>query len=102
MEVTWHADEGMVILSLWQDRTCRSTFRLPIEDAPALIGALAAAIGDAMESPPPPDTEGARPALQPGGNLARLIGTVRQMLAGRHADVVALHPVPQGPPRPES
>jgi hypothetical protein len=41
MEVSWHPDDGLVIISLWHGAICRSTFRLPATQAQALIDALA-------------------------------------------------------------
>ncbi len=54
MEVSWHADEGLVIVSLWHGSICRATFRLPVDQAPALIQTLADALGNAVPSTPPP------------------------------------------------
>jgi hypothetical protein len=54
MEVSWHADEGIVIVSLWHGSICRATFRLPVDQAPAVVQTLADALGDAVASGPPP------------------------------------------------
>lgn len=40
LRVSWHAEAGVVVLSLWRERTCAGTFRLPAEDVPALIEVL--------------------------------------------------------------
>ena len=40
MRVTWHADEGLVVLSLWHGGVCHGTFRLAQDDLPALLRAL--------------------------------------------------------------
>ena len=40
MRVSWHADAGMVVLSLWRDGTCAGTFRLPIDEVPDLVDSL--------------------------------------------------------------
>jgi len=48
MEVSWHADERLVIISLWHGSVCRATFRMPVEESPALIQALGNALGDAV------------------------------------------------------
>jgi len=54
LRVTWHTEVGVVVLSLWKDRTCAGTFRLDVEDVPALIEVLrqglAAAYDDARGS----------------------------------------------------
>jgi hypothetical protein len=56
MEVSWHADEGLVIVSLWHGSMCRATFRLPVDQTPALIQTLADALGNAIPTRPPPPT----------------------------------------------
>jgi hypothetical protein len=55
MEVSWHSEEGFLIVSLWHGSICRATFRLPIEESPALIQAIADAQGDADRSMSTPE-----------------------------------------------
>jgi len=50
MEVSWHPDEQLVIVSLWHGSICRATFRMPVEEAPALVHTLADALGDAVQT----------------------------------------------------
>jgi hypothetical protein len=40
LRVTWHGEADLVVLSLWHGDTCSGTFRLPVEDVPALIDVL--------------------------------------------------------------
>ncbi len=40
MRLSWHADEGLAVLSLWQGDSCTGTFRLPIAEVPHLVDAL--------------------------------------------------------------
>ena len=40
LRVTWHAEAGVVVLSLWRDDVCAGSFRLAAEDVPELIEAL--------------------------------------------------------------
>ncbi|MGZ4602662.1 MAG: hypothetical protein ACXV0U_03580 [Kineosporiaceae bacterium] len=40
MRVTWHQDDGLVVLSIWRGGTCHGTFRLAQSDLPALLRAL--------------------------------------------------------------
>jgi hypothetical protein len=47
MEVSWHSHEGLVIVSLWHGSICRATFRLPADQAPALIQILEDGADDA-------------------------------------------------------
>ena len=63
MEVSWHPDEELVIVSLWHGSVCRATFRLPIEQAPALIETLADALGDAVQTRSSPGTPGRKTSL---------------------------------------
>ncbi len=89
MEVSWHAEEGIVIVSLWHGSICRATFRLPVEQAPALVQTLADALGEAAESAPAPGRRGRRPAA--------LLDMGRERL-GRHVgEVVALEDRPKDP-----
>ena len=49
LRVTWHAEAGVVVFSLWRDRTCSGTFRLPVEDAPALVDMLRNSLEEAYD-----------------------------------------------------
>lgn len=40
MRLSWHADEGIAVLSLWRGDSCAGTFRLPIAEVPDLVDAL--------------------------------------------------------------
>lgn len=40
LRLSWHADEGVAVLSLWQGASCSGTFRLPISEVPDLVDAL--------------------------------------------------------------
>ena len=53
MEVSWHADEGIVIVSLWHGSICRATFRLPVDQAPPVVQTWPS-VGDAVASGPHP------------------------------------------------
>lgn len=41
LRVTWHAEAGVVVLSIWRGRACVGTVRLPTEEARRLGGFLA-------------------------------------------------------------
>lgn len=41
LRVSWHHDAGLVVLSLWREGRCTGTFRMPTEQVPELIKALA-------------------------------------------------------------
>src|ERR1700693_2539723 len=40
MRLSWYADTGTSVFSIWQGGTCTGTFRLPLEELPRLIDAL--------------------------------------------------------------
>src|ERR1700752_3504804 len=40
MRLSWYADTGVSVFSIWQGGTCTGTFRLPIEELPRMIQAL--------------------------------------------------------------
>ena len=47
LRVSWHVDNGLVVLSLWRDNVCAGTFRLPADDVPDLITLLRQGLDDA-------------------------------------------------------
>jgi hypothetical protein len=50
MEVSWHHEEGLVIVSFWAGHLCRATFRMPARDAPDLIHLLVDAVAEAASA----------------------------------------------------
>lgn len=42
LRVSWHHDEGLVVLSLWRQNVCAGSFRLAADEVPALIDLLRA------------------------------------------------------------
>ncbi len=40
MRLSWYADTGIAVFSIWQGGTCTGTFRLPMDDLPRLVAAL--------------------------------------------------------------
>lgn len=40
MRLSWYADTGVAVFSIWQGSTCTATFRVPIADLPRLAEAL--------------------------------------------------------------
>jgi hypothetical protein len=47
LRVSWHAEDGIVVLSLWDGARCTGTVRVRAGEVPALIGALAAGLDPA-------------------------------------------------------
>lgn len=58
MKVSWHADEDVVVLSLWQGERCTGTFRMAPSDAPGLIHLLVDSLADRPRHPMPPAPSG--------------------------------------------
>src|SRR5690349_12371893 len=55
MRLSWYADTGVAVFSIWQGGTCTGTFRLPIADLPRMIDALQRGPhGDVREAGGPP------------------------------------------------
>jgi len=50
LRVTWHHESGLVVLSLWRANVCAGSFRLAIDDVPALIDLLRAGLVRSYES----------------------------------------------------
>ena len=55
MRLSWYADTGVSVFSIWQGGTCTGTFRLPLEELPRLI--------DALQRGMPPGTDQPRQVL---------------------------------------
>ncbi len=55
MRLSWYADTGVAVFSIWQGAHCTGTFRLPIDELPRMVEILrrgpdgAAAAGPANE-----------------------------------------------------
>jgi hypothetical protein len=58
LRVSWHSEDGLVVLSLWDGPRCAGTVRVAATDVPALIEALQIGLPPADE---PPTDEPARP-----------------------------------------
>ena len=60
MRLSWYADTGVAVFSIWQGGTCTGTFRLPIPDLPRMQAAAQAHDMEFLpgfEWPAPPDQE---------------------------------------------
>lgn len=44
LRVSWHAEAGVVVLSLWRGNLCVSTFQLAVDEVPDLIDVLRAGL----------------------------------------------------------
>ncbi len=49
LRVSWHLDNGLVVLSLWRDNVCSGSFRLAVDDVPEMISTLRAGLDVAYD-----------------------------------------------------
>lgn len=49
LRVSWHHDDGLVVLSLWRDNVCAGSFRLAVDEVPDLIALLRGGLDTAYE-----------------------------------------------------
>jgi hypothetical protein len=54
MRVTWHHESGLVVLSLWRDNVCAGSFRLAVDEVPALVTLLRDGLDAAYDEAPRP------------------------------------------------
>jgi len=67
MRLSWYADTGVAVLSIWQGGMCTGTFRLPIADLPRMVQTLQRGPGG-----PRPEWAGETPAADPEPTPARM------------------------------
>ena len=46
LRLSWHEDQGVLVISLWRGDVCTGTFRLSRQDVPALVFALVRGLAD--------------------------------------------------------
>ena len=115
MRLSWYADTGVSVFSIWQGGTCTGTFRLPMEELPRLIDALQRGAqandprgfgGYASQLPGAP-TDPRLTALPGGyGREAEFTGPVtgdfRAIRAEDPAGTMVFNPSPQGAQGPRA
>lgn len=89
MEISWHRDERVFVISLWQGSICRATFRMPIEQAPDAIGVFADALGVVASAHTPVEM---KPTRSP---LRSLLEGLRRRLRSERAEVLKLNQTSQ-------
>jgi hypothetical protein len=52
LRVSWHTEADLVVLSLWRDNLCTGSFRLAVDEVPALIELLRAGLDRAYRHAP--------------------------------------------------
>ena len=79
LRVSWHGEDGLVVLSLWDGPRCTGTVRVAATDVPVLIEALQVGLRPGPAGPPadatasPPAAEAAGPDVgtdRPGDDRA--------------------------------
>ncbi len=76
LRVTGHPEQRKVVLSHWRDGLCVASTPVELGEVPALIGVLADALGEAVETGGRAPAAAARPSL-----LSALRGWLRPKLA---------------------
>src|SRR5690242_9456472 len=79
MRLSWYADTGIAVFSIWQGGTCTGTFRLPMDDLPRLMDSLRRGLpgGPGAGGLEAGGSQDARGPVAPGGQRPRLaIGAV--------------------------
>src|SRR5215469_13876169 len=54
MRLSWYADTGIAVFSIWQGGTCTGTFRLPMDDLPRLMDSLRRGMPGGQDDPQEP------------------------------------------------
>jgi hypothetical protein len=49
LRVSWHHENGLVVLSLWRENVCAGSFRLAVDDVPELIALLRSGLDRAYD-----------------------------------------------------
>jgi len=49
LRVSWHHESDLVVLSLWRDNVCAGSFRLAVDEVPALIELLRSGLDTAYD-----------------------------------------------------
>src|SRR5260370_33946364 len=81
MPLSWYADTGVSVFSIWQGGTCTGTFRLPMDELPRLIDALQRGI-----QAPDPRGSGAYASQLPGAPTDPRLTALPGGYGGRHTD----------------
>src|ERR1700727_2510355 len=58
MRVSWYADTGVAVFSIWQGDTCTGTFRLPIPELSRMVDILSRGPQGAQGAPRGPGPQG--------------------------------------------
>src|SRR5271163_3254266 len=70
MRLSWYANTGIAVFSIWQGGTCTGTFRLPLDELSRMVDALSRGLDDGLL--PATGGQGATGPIALGGQRARL------------------------------
>ncbi len=65
MRLSWYADTGVAVFSIWQGSQCTGTFRLPIDELPRMVETLRTGPGAGSAGAAPPTEHREAPDAQP-------------------------------------
>jgi hypothetical protein len=65
LRLSWYADTGVAVFSIWQGGTCTGTFRLPIDELPRMVETLRRGPGGLAAADPGPPTQAVAAPGQP-------------------------------------
>jgi hypothetical protein len=82
LRVTRHPEQGKVVLSHWREGVCVASTPIELSEVSGLIGVLADALGDAIDTSTPAGTTPARPPS--------VVGIVRNWIRPKLAQVTEL------------
>jgi hypothetical protein len=96
MRLSWYADTGIAVFSIWQGGTCTGTFRLPMDDLPRLMDSLRRGMpggpgpggqdaSGGLDAHGPIALGGQRPRLAPGATPAEPFTGAMTALPDDHA-----------------
>jgi hypothetical protein len=101
MRLSWYADTGVAVFSIWQGGTCTGTFRLPIPDLPRMVEALQRgphARDDLVTGEQPASRERRPPTVpSPRGPAGPSRPDLRNGDIATGQSTAAIHPPPGGP-----
>src|ERR1700733_10266417 len=70
MRLSWYANTGIAVFSIWQGGTCTGTFRLPLDELSRMVNALSQGLDDGLLQAT--GGQGATGPIALGGQRARL------------------------------
>ena len=82
LRVSWHDEDGLVVLSLWDGPRCTGTVRIAAADVPALIEALQLGLRPADEATAPAEERRSRAGRRPASTSGPTTGRTARRLTG--------------------